>query len=363
MYFLQLQTCAVCTAPFSTCQAPNRQICRPSATLALARRLSILIVYGNRGRQPSGRPYFSIFAAMLKIGVIGLGDIAQKAYLPVLNRKELEVHLYTRDQVKLRAIAAQYRFTHIHDSLLSLIEAGVIAAFVHTATASHEDILVQLLDNNIHVFVDKPITYHYESAESLLNSARDKGLILDVGFNRRHAPAIQNLKALRNVNMVVMQKNRKSLPATTRTFIFDDFIHVVDTLLYLLPYPIAHIIVNGKKKDGLLYHVVVQFIFGDGRTAIGIMNRDSGTIEERLEVFTEAEKQVVRNVTDTSIMKDKDQIEIGVSDWEPTMNKRGFDGMVDDFLNAVKSGSTRHHEHHLITHKVCEEIVHRLDAL
>lgn len=300
---------------------------------------------------------------MLKVGVIGLGDIAQKAYLPVLNKKELEVHLYTRDQDKLKAIATQYRFTHVHCSLGTLIEAGVYAAFVHTTTASHEDVVTQLLNNNIHVFVDKPITYHYESTEILLNSAKAKGLILDVGFNRRYAPAIQNLKALREVNMVVMQKNRKSLPAPTRTFIFDDFIHVVDTLLYLLPNPMEHLIVNGKKKDGLLYHVVVQFVFGDGCTAIGIMNRDSGTNEEQLEVFTEAEKRIVRNVTDTSILKDKNRTEIGVSDWEPTMNKRGFEAMVNDFINAVKSASTRHYEHQLMTHKVCEEIVNRLDAL
>ncbi|MEJ1238392.1 Gfo/Idh/MocA family oxidoreductase [Chryseolinea sp. T2] len=299
---------------------------------------------------------------MLKIGVIGLGDIARKAYLPVLNRKEVEVHLFTRDQVKLRTIASQYRFTHLHDSLASMIEAGIKAAFVHTTTASHEEIVMQLLNNNIHVFVDKPVTYHYESAELLLNFARDKGLILEVGFNRRYAPAIQNLKSLHDVNMVIMQKNRKSLPATTRTFIFDDFIHVVDTLLYLLPYPIDHLIVNGKKKDDVLYHVVVQFIYGNGCTAIGIMNRDSGTNEEQLEVFTSEEKTIVRNVTDTSILKDKSKTETGVSDWEPTLNKRGFEGMVNDFINAVQTGNPGHYEHHLTTHKVCEEIVNRLDA-
>ena len=300
---------------------------------------------------------------MLKIGVIGLGDIAQKAYLPVLNRKELEVHLYTRDKVKLRAIASQYRFTHLHDSLDSLIEAGVKAAFVHTTTASHEAVVTQLLNNNIHVFVDKPITYHYETTELLLNSARNKGLILEVGFNRRYAPAIQNLKALRDINMVVMQKNRKALPATTRTFIFDDFIHVVDTLFYLLPYPTDHLIVNGRKKDGLLYHVVIQLIFGDGNTAIGIMNRDSGTTEEQLEVFTAEEKRIVRNVTDSSILKDHSRNKIGLSDWEPTTTKRGFERMVDDFINAVRAGNTGHYEHHLRTHRVCEEIVNRLDAL
>jgi virulence factor len=159
-----------------------------------------------------------------------------------------------------------------------------------------------------------------------------------------------------------MQKNRKSLPGPTRTFIFDDFIHVVDTLLYLLPFPLNHLIVNGKKKDDLLYHVVVQFIFRDGCTAIGIMNRDCGTNEERLEVFTNEQKTIVRNVSDTSILKDKNTTEIGVSDWEPTMSKRGFVGMVDDFIHAVNSGSTRDYECHLKVHEVCEEIVNRVDA-
>ena len=91
---------------------------------------------------------------MLKIGVIGLGSIAQKAYLPVLTKKELEVHLFTRDQIKLRDIGAKYRFKNLHDSLDSMISAGIQAAFVHTATDSHEDIVAKLLNSNIHVFVD-----------------------------------------------------------------------------------------------------------------------------------------------------------------------------------------------------------------
>lgn len=301
---------------------------------------------------------------MLKIGIIGLGDIAQKAYLPVLSKKELEVHLFTRDQVKIRDIGAKYRFSSLHDSLDSIISAGIQAAFVHTATSSHEDIVRRLLNNNIHVFVDKPITYDYDSASGLLKLAMKKGVILEAGFNRRYAPAIRNLKSLHDVNMVIMQKNRKALPGgSVRTFIFDDFVHVVDTLLYLIPQPIEQLIVNGKKKDDLLYHVVVQFIFGGGCTAIGIMNRDSGTNEEKVEVFTPEEKRIVYNVTDTFILKDKNEIKAGVNDWESTLHKRGFEGMVDEFLRAVESGGAAHHENNLLTHKVCEEIVNKLEGL
>ncbi|HET6542146.1 MAG TPA: hypothetical protein VFG46_16765, partial [Chryseolinea sp.] len=192
---------------------------------------------------------------------------------------------------------------------------------------------------------------------------RKKHLILEVGFNRRYAPAIQDLKLLRNPSMIVMQKNRKSLPGNVRTFIFDDFIHVVDTLLYLLPHPIEQLIVNGKKKDNLLYHVVVQFISAEGCTAIGIMNRDSGTNEEKVEVFTPEEKRIVYNVTDTFILKDKNEIKRGVSDWESTLSKRGFEGIVDEFLRAVESRSAMHHENHMLTHKICEEIVNKLEAI
>ncbi len=299
---------------------------------------------------------------MLKIGVIGLGDIAQKAYLPVFSKKEFEVHLFTRDQVKLQDLGAKYRFSNLHDSLDSMISTGIQVAFVHTATASHEDIVTRLLNSNIHVFVDKPITYHFDSTERLLTLARKKDLILEVGFNRRYAPAIQNLKALRNPSMIIMQKNRKSLPGNVRTFIFDDFIHVVDTLLYLSPHPIEQLIVNGKKQDNLLYHVVVQFIFAEGCTAIGIMNRDSGTNEEKVEVFTSEEKRIVYNVTDTFVLQDKNEMKVGVSDWESTLNKRGFEGLVDEFLRVVELGIPMHHENHLLTHKVCEEIVDKLEA-
>jgi virulence factor len=298
---------------------------------------------------------------MLKIGVIGLGGIAQKAYLPVLSKKELEVHLFTRDQVKLRDIGSKYRFSNLHDSVDSMIAADIKAAFVHTDTNSHEEIVTRLLSSNIHVIVDKPITYDFVSAGRLLTMARKKDLILEVGFNRRYAPAIQNLKSLHDANMIIMQKNRNALPGNVRTFIFDDFIHVVDTLLYLSPRPIEQLIINGKEKDKLLYHVVAQFIFAEGCTGIGIMNRDSGTIEEKLEVFTPQEKRIVYNVTDTSILKDKNEISAGVSDWESTLSKRGFEGMVDEFLRAVELGKAMHHESHLLTHKICEEIVNKLE--
>jgi virulence factor len=259
-------------------------------------------------------------------------------------------------------VGKEYRLTNLHKTVESLIASGVIGAFVHAATAAHFEIVQSLLLNNIHVYVDKPITDNYASTEKLMTLAKEKGLLLMAGFNRRYAPAYQKLRALREPNMIIMQKNRSAQPGVVRTFIFDDFIHVVDTLLYLLPTPMKKLAVQGRKKNNLLYHVVVQMEASDGTVAIGIMNRDSGTTEEKLEIFTSAEKATVYNVTDLVIQQEKNETKIGVNDWASTLHKRGFDQVIDHFLNALESKSQNYFNDDLLTHKLCEEIVMKLEA-
>ncbi|HET9487948.1 MAG TPA: Gfo/Idh/MocA family oxidoreductase [Chryseosolibacter sp.] len=301
---------------------------------------------------------------MMKIGIIGLGDIATKAYLPVMGRKNLEVHLFTRNEKNLMTVAEQYRFQNRHQSLDSLIHSGIKAAFVHTATSSHLEIVEMLLHSNIHVYVDKPVTYDFDTTEKLVALAEKRGLTLMAGFNRRYAPAYLNLKQLKDPNMFVMQKNRASLPGDVRGFIFDDFIHVVDTLLFLFSPSVEKVSVSGRKTAGLLNHVVVQLHSSDGTTAIGIMNRDSGTVEERVEVFTPIEKWVVTNLTETTVFRQGNATRKSTHDWESTLHKRGFEQITEAFIQNILKGSSPHqlHQEILQTHELCEKIVHDLNA-
>src|SRR4051812_47710267 len=77
----------------------------------------------------------------LKIGVIGLGDIAQKAYLPVLTAQPgLELHLHTRTRSTLDRLGDAYRLPHRHTTLKALLDQGLDAAFVHAPTENHVEI-------------------------------------------------------------------------------------------------------------------------------------------------------------------------------------------------------------------------------
>ena len=298
----------------------------------------------------------------MKIGIIGLGDIAAKAYLPVIGRKNLEAHIFTRDERKRNETAACYRFAHTHDSIDSLVQSGVRAAFVHTSTTSHFPIVEQLLQNNIHVYVDKPVTYDYDSTAKLIALADANALTLMAGFNRRFAPSYVQLQHLKDVNMVIMQKNRRSLPGNVRVFVFDDYIHVIDTLLFLFDQDIEKVIVTGRKIKEVLYHVVVQFNSRSGATAIGIMNRDSGTVGEKVEVFTPEEKWVVTNLAETAVHQNGHTSSKSLNDWESTLSRRGFEQIVDAFLDRIVNGTSpgQLHREVLRTHEVCEQVVREL---
>lgn len=301
---------------------------------------------------------------MIKIGIIGLGDIAAKAYLPVLSSKTgFEFHLCSRNEKRLQELGDKYRFPNQYKTVTGLIASGIKAAFVNAATEAHFEIVKQLLEANIAVFVDKPIAMIYAESKQLVELAEERNLLLMVGFNRRYAPVYQQLKQLKNPTLIVMQKNRKSLPDFTRRFVVEDFIHVVDTLRYLFPYPIENLMVNGIKKGTMLHQLVVQFVSKSGEVAIGIMNRDTATTEEKLEVMTATAKQVVYNVSDLICEENKNTIKLGTNDWESTLYKRGFEQMAADFLQAIVSNKPTQISARdaLFTHEICERIVEKLE--
>ncbi|WP_207577954.1 Gfo/Idh/MocA family protein [Listeria seeligeri] len=300
---------------------------------------------------------------MLKIAVVGLGGIAQKAYLPVFAELEnVEVHLYTRNAQKLKHLSEKYRFDHYHQSIDSMIASGVNAAFVHSATKSHPEVIRAFLAHQIPVYVDKPIADNLVEVEELTNLAKAQNTMLMTGFNRRFAPKYQELKALTDINMIVMQKNRAEQSGEPRTFIYDDFIHVIDTVRYLLDAKIDQLNVFPVWQNELLASITVQIAAGD-KVATAIMNRDSGVNEERLAVMTPNAKYEVENVTETHIYQGTTERFERFGDWETTLYKRGFEPIIQSFLNAVCSGVKPpiSEEDALETHRLAEEILRQLE--
>ncbi|MFF2412176.1 Gfo/Idh/MocA family protein [Streptomyces sp. NPDC058092] len=298
----------------------------------------------------------------MKVGCIGLGDIAQKAYLPVLTTLPgVELHLQTRTPATLTAVAEAHRIPsgQCHTDLGSLLSEGLDAAFVHAPTAVHPEIVGRLLDAGVATYVDKPLAYELADSARLVSLAEERGASLAVGFNRRLAPGYAQC-AEHPRELILMQKNRVGLPEEPRTMVLDDFIHVVDTLRFLAPGPIEHTVVQARIRDGLMHHVVLQ-LSGDGFTAIGLMNRLSGSAEERLEVSGQDSKREVVNLAEVIDHKGQPSVRRR-GDWVPVARQRGIEQSVLSFLDAVRAGKVLSARDALQTHELCERVLRDLDC-
>ncbi|WP_405655371.1 Gfo/Idh/MocA family protein [Streptomyces sp. RK9] len=293
----------------------------------------------------------------MKVGCIGLGDIAQKAYLPVLAAQPgVELHLQTRTPATLERVAAVHHVPgeRRHTDLDSLLAQGLDAAFVHAPTAVHPEIVGRLLEAGVATYVDKPIAYELAESERLVDLAEERNVSLAVGFNRRYAPGYaQCVEHPRE--LILMQKNRVGLPEDPRTMVLDDFIHVVDTLRFLVPGQIDDVSVRGRVENGLLEHVVLQ-LGGAGFTAIGVMNRLSGSTEEVLEVSGQDTKRQVLNLADVVDHKGQPTVRRR-GDWVPVARQRGIEQVVLAFLDSVRAGKVLSARDALASHELCERVV------
>ncbi len=297
----------------------------------------------------------------LRIALLGLGDIARKAYLPILgHHPAVEPLLCTRDPAVLQQLARRYRI----EATCSDVQEGIAqrpdAAMVHSATESHAALLLPLLEAGIPVFVDKPLSDQPANSERMLALAEEKQLPLFVGFNRRYAPLIRTLRDAPEPTHISWWKHRVDLPGDPRTFLFDDFIHVLDGLRYLAPGPVDNLRVHHRMRDGQLNAVHVQWERGD-TLLTGSMNRVSGRTEETIHYFTAGNKWTVRELDSGTHYHDGKRTDLGFGNWTPTLEKRGFVAMIEDWLAAVRRGThdAAYTEDIRQTHRLCAEILAR----
>lgn len=301
----------------------------------------------------------SVLNRSLRVASLGLGDIAQKAYLPIIcNHSSVTPILCTRDQTKLKSLADKYRVNEYYQDLDALVASKPDAVMVHSDTSSHRQIADILLNQNIPVFIDKPISYQLSHSEELLALAQHRQVPLFVGFNRRYAPLINAIEET-NFTHVRLQKNRANIPSELRTFILDDFIHVVDTLLFLgKATQIEQLQVQTNWLGNELAALHVQWLAG-GTSFHGSMNRICGVTEERLEAFGQLQKWQIDNLSDGLHYQDNKQNQLKFDDWQPTLYKRGFVSMLEQFLTVIKAQkvSDNYTQSVLTTHSLCERIV------
>jgi predicted dehydrogenase len=136
-------------------------------------------------------------AGELRVGVLGLGSIAQVVHLPILSQLEgmKLVAVCDADHAKARAIAARFGIPRVHLSDEQVFRSDDLDAIVIcTPSHLHAQQAAAALEAGKHVLVEKPLALDAASAAQVIEVAERTGKALMVAMNNRYRPDAVALK-------------------------------------------------------------------------------------------------------------------------------------------------------------------------
>lgn len=283
----------------------------------------------------------------MRAAVIGLGGIAEKAYLPLLSGWEnLELILHARTRETVERYQEQYRVPHGTVRFEQVISLEPDVAFVLTPSDTHYEIASQLLEAGIHVYVEKPATLRSEHTRSLAELADEKDLVLSVGFNRRHAPLHRRARELwggRPIGFCLLQKHRSSAyhPDLYSNYI-DDTIHIIDLLRFFCGEASpGH--TEAQIAGGKLVRAVSMVNLSHGGTGVVSTELNAGGWQERYALHGGGASLYVDAFSSLSFVDEQGEYleeETYASAWTSTLKGRGFVDEIAHFLECVREGDS-----------------------
>jgi len=213
----------------------------------------------------------------LRVGILGIGRMGQYHLNILRNLAEVQVvGIYDIDQEKLDDLS--YRFDVArYDNFKKLLKK-CDAVFIATPSTTHYKFAKECLEMDKHILLEKPMTTNLEEARELVQIAKKKGLILQVGHVERFNGAIQQLKKI-TINPLHLDCRRMS-PYDPRVsdvgVIMDLMIHDIDILLNLLDDQVVEISALGSPVFSNFEDIAsVQLSFENGCSAHILASRTS----------------------------------------------------------------------------------------
>ncbi len=181
-----------------------------------------------------------------KVGVLGVGHLGRlhASLYKDINSAEV-AGIYDINIEKAKKVGEELGlkvFSNV-DELLNIVDAVNIV----TPTPDHFTSAEKAINNDCHIFIEKPITDEIEQAEKIIQQANEKNIILQVGHIERFNPA---LLALEDVKMdpIFIESHRLASfnpRGTDVAVILDLMIHDLDLILSLVKSKPAKIDASG----------------------------------------------------------------------------------------------------------------------
>lgn len=282
---------------------------------------------------------------IINTAVIGVGSLGQH-HARILAKDPLSrlIAIVDTDAKRREKISKQYNVPaqEHYTSLLDKIQAAVIAV----PTPGHYTVAKDLLNAGIHCLVEKPFTATISEAEELIQLAREKNLVLQVGHVERFNPAIIAARPyVKQPKFIEVNRLGPYDPRTSHIgVILDLMIHDLDMVLTLVNEKVVSVEAHGarilsehediakvrlKFEHGCVADISASRVTIDKYRKIRIFQPDSyisvDYAGKSLKIYRK-KAEVVKGLGDIEILKPK------LKEEEPLYHE------VDHFLHCVREG-------------------------
>ena len=183
---------------------------------------------------------------LIKIGVFGAGHLG-KIHLKLINESKMYdlIGFYDVNPDISKKIEKEFGYKYFNDSNL-LIESSDAIAII-TPTQFHYEIAMKCIDENKHIFIEKPIARTVEEAEEIVKFSKEKKIIGQVGHVERYNPAYNSIKnKIGNPMFIESHRLSEFNPrGTDVSVVLDLMIHDIDIILSLVPSEVKNISSSG----------------------------------------------------------------------------------------------------------------------
>jgi len=224
----------------------------------------------------------------LKVAVIGIGH---------LGSRHLKVYSEMSDQVDLVAVcdskpdrtqrlAHHYNIPFLED--YRELAGKVDAVNICTPTVSHFEIAKFFLEQGVHTFVEKPITYTVEQADELIALAQRKDRKLQVGHVERFNSAFLAIKHFTKQPLFIECHRLNQFPNRSLdiSVVMDLMIHDIDIVMGLNNCPVKDFHAVGVNVLTPLEDIAsVRVMFDNGCVCNLTASRVSDEVMRKIRIF------------------------------------------------------------------------------
>ena len=133
---------------------------------------------------------------MVRAAILGLGRWGRSLVTAVQgNSRDIQfVAAHTRTRATVEEFCRDKGLAFVDSYQTILADPAIDAVVLATPHSQHGEQVRQAAAAGKHIFVEKPITLDLASARGAADAARNAGVLLAVGFNRRFHPSIVELR-------------------------------------------------------------------------------------------------------------------------------------------------------------------------